>query len=169
MLLKAWKIVQQNNKEWKVYIYGDGPMKEELIALAEGLEISKSIIFCGTVKNIKNKYLSSSIYLMSSRHEGFPLVLPEAMECGLPLISFSCPSGPSEVIENGSNGFLVENGNIDEMAEKILILMNDADKRKRMGGRSKEKSKCFDKEVIMKQWMKLFQKIINRKSRVCNQ
>ena len=95
---------------------------------------------------------------MSSRFEGLPLTLIEAMSCGLPLVSFDCPCGPKDVITDGKNGFLCKFGDIEMMAEKIKYLIKNNDERKRMGNISKKISLNFKKEKIMENWKEIYEK-----------
>ncbi len=160
MLLAAWSKVCKTNDDWFLHIYGEGMLEKELSELAKKLQIGERVIFKGNVENIAKEYLKSSIYVMSSRHEGMPLTLIEAMECSLPIVSFACPSGPREMIDSGKNGFLAENENYVDLANKLLILIESEERRKNMGKKSKSKSKEFDKKFIMKQWERLFEDLI---------
>lgn len=153
LLIEAWKLIK--NEEWKLEIYGDGPEKEKLLLKIKKLKLENKIFLKGTTKNIEKKLLESSIYILSSRHEGLPLVLLEAMECGLPLVSFECPCGPKDIIIHEKSGFLVENGNIDELANKVEELMNSFKLRKVLGERAKLESEKYSLEIIMKKWQNL--------------
>jgi len=164
LLLKAWRYVIEKEPTWQLNIYGEGDLKSELIALSKRLNISENVHFLGSVKDIKERYLQSSIYVLSSRHEGFPLVLPEAMECGLPVVAFKAPCGPNEIIDDGIDGFLVENGNLKALADKILILIEDENKRVKMGKNAKIKAKEFEKDKIMKRWRELFDIAIKKRN-----
>ena len=100
--------------------------------------------------------MDSSIYALSSRYEGFGLVLTEAMECGVPCVAFDCECGPSEIINNNIDGFLVEDRNVIQFAEKLEILMSDNELRKRMGVQAKQNVKRFGIEKVMQHWTSLF-------------
>ena len=96
---------------------------------------------------------------MSSRFEGFPMVLLEAMSCGLPCVSFDCPNGARDIIEDGKNGFLVEYLNVEQLAEKVCLLMENESLRKEMGKCAKECVKKYEPDVIMMLWTNLFDNI----------
>ena len=155
LLLKAWKVVKKNDTEWSLTIIGSGEEEAKLLYLAEELKISNSVNFIPNTKNVMKHYLNSSIYALSSRYEGFGLVLVEAKTFGLPIVSFSCKSGPSEIINDKIDGFLVEEENYQEMAKKLLKLMNDKDLRIRMGKEAFQENR-FDLVKIIEQWEKLF-------------
>ena len=123
--------------------------------------ISNNICLCGVTSDIKLKYIESSIYAASSRYEGFPLSILEAISCGLPIVSFDCEYGPRELIDDGENGFLVEQNNINELANKICYLIEIKNKRIEFGRNSLEKSKKFNIDLIMKKWIELFKNINN--------
>lgn len=117
----------------------------------------------GLCSNIKEKYLNSSIYILSSVYEGFPMVLLEAMTCGVPVVSFACPCGPWDVIADGENGFLVPPGNVEELADRLIYLIQHPEKRKEMGMKAKQSTENFSKEKVMKQWIELFEDLCKEK------
>lgn len=138
--------------EWKLKIFGKGTLKEELQIQIEKHNLENQILLMGTTSKIEEEYLKSDIYIMSSRFEGFPMVLLEAENYGLPMISFNCPNGPDSIIENNINGFLIENFNKEEMQQKIEFLMENEKMRIKMGINSKNKVKMFSSENILKKW-----------------
>lgn len=109
--------------------------------------------------NIELRYLESSVYVMSSRFEGFGMVLIEAMACGLPCVSFNCDYGPSDIIENGVDGILVEKENASALAEKLILLIEDSALRKTMGKKAREHVKRYEAQEIVRQWDVLFREL----------
>ncbi len=160
MLIDAWKIVQEKHKDWQLYIYGSG-YKENLIAQINSLELNASCFLEEPVMNIEEKYLESSIFALCSRHEGFGMVIAEAMACGVPPVSFNCPGGPKDIIQDGIDGILVEHENIDQMAQKICYLIENRSIRDQMGKQAKINIQRFKLERIMEQWMELFASLKN--------
>ncbi|WAI88442.1 GalNAc-alpha-(1-_4)-GalNAc-alpha-(1-_3)-diNAcBac-PP-undecaprenol alpha-1,4-N-acetyl-D-galactosaminyltransferase [Psychrobacter sp. SC65A.3] len=116
MLINAWAIFCQDNSEWKLRIVGSGEEERSLKLQASILGISKRIDFIPVTKNIQKYYETSSYYCLSSRFEGFGLVMVEAQSFGLPVVAFNCDVGPSDIIENGINGYLVEKNDVSALA-----------------------------------------------------
>ncbi len=156
LLIQAWSFVHADHPDWVLKIYGDGnPV--ELQDQIDRLNLTESCKLKPSTTVIEEKYCDSSIFVLSSRYEGFGMVLVEAMACGLPSIAFDCPSGPSEIIRDGIDGFLVENGNVKEMAKRICSLIKDDLLRKEMGERAQLNSARFHMENIAAQWKDLFE------------
>lgn len=160
-LISAWKIVSEKHPDWILRIYGDG-MREILQKQIDTLEISKTCILEHSVRNIIKKYCESSIFALSSRFEGFGMVITEAMACGVPPIAFTCPCGPRDIIENNIDGILVENGDITGLAEKICFLIENETVRKEMGIRARHNVERFRIEKIALQWKSLFESVTNQ-------
>ena len=108
---------------------------------------------------IYQEYQNSEFCVMSSRYEGFGLVLVEAMSCGIPCVSFKCKYGPEDIIKDGEDGLLVENGNVKALSDKILWMINNTEQRLQMGRKARENVHRYHKDVIMSQWLLLFRKI----------
>lgn len=118
-----------------------------------GLE--DKIFLKGIEENIGSKYLESSIYIMTSRFEGMPMVLLEAQSYGLPIVSFDCPCGPKDIITNGKDGYIINFGNIEEMVNKILKLMENYDLRKNFSKNAIKNVDKYSKDKIIKKWENL--------------
>ncbi len=155
-LLNAWKLVHEKQPDWELEIYGTIKEEYKLQELAYELGIGNVVHFYPPEKDIQTKYLDASIYVMSSRFEGFGMVLIEAMACGLPCISFDCPHGPADVISNNEDGFLVDNGDCRQLAEAIITLIEDEASRVKMGRNAKENVKRFMTALVVQEWDILF-------------
>lgn len=158
LLLDIWDKVSQNHNDWTLKIFGkatpDG--KYQQLAKEKGL---KNISFEGSVTNIQDAYKNSSIFVLPSRSEGFGMVLIEAMNFGVPVISFNCPQGPADIITNGRDGFLIENGDVNEFAEKLQYLMSNVEQRKVMGTEAIAKASAYTADKIVEQWDRLFKSL----------
>ncbi|ARR03274.1 glycosyltransferase, family 1 [Campylobacter vicugnae] len=165
-LIDIWKLIQDSSefKDWKLHIVGDGELKEKIENKIKDLNLTNSIILKPFTKDVESEYLSASIYAMTSHFEGLPMVLIEAQSYALPTIAFDIATGPSDIIEDDKSGYLIEDNNLNEYATKLKTLMSDENLRAKMGAKSKEivKSK-FSKDVVMKQWMELFERLKNAK------
>ena len=159
LLIDCWKIVSEKHPDWILSIYGDG-MRQELQEQINRLGLQHQCRLEHSVSNITEKYLESSIFVLSSRYEGFGMVIIEAMACGLPTVSFACPCGPKDIIKDGKDGFLVENSDIEQMAEKICHLIEHEDERKCMGKNARLHVERFKIENIGPQWEKLFEEVL---------
>lgn len=157
-LLKAWSFISKQFHDWQLYIFGNGD-RSAYQRIVEHLQLSNTVHLMPATNDIAEEFSKSSIYVMSSRYEGFGLVLAEAMSCSLPCVSFDCPYGPREIIRDGEDGFLAEDGNIDDLTQKLERLMSDKELRKAMGAKAAKNITRYKPETIMAQWMKLFQSI----------
>lgn len=163
LLIEAWSIVSSKHPSWTLRIYGDG-MRKELQEQIDTLKLNKTCILEHTVSDITHKYCESSIFVLSSRFEGFGMVITEAMSCGVPPVSFACPCGPKDIITDKVDGLLVDNGNITQLAEKITYLIENPEIRKEMGKQAFTSSKRFKMGNIAQQWEALFNSLlINKK------
>lgn len=159
MLISSWNIVAQKHPDWKLTIYGEGYLKDKLQKQIDDLGLSNNCILHHTVSNIMDKYCMSSMFILSSRWEGFGLVLIEAMSCGIPCVSFACPHGPSDIIKNNEDGLLVDKENINELANKVCYLIENEEIRTEMGQKAKENVVRYLPENVMLQWRNLFNEL----------
>lgn len=158
LLLDAWKIIEANGCDWQLEIVGDGNLREKLELQSCKLGL-KQVVFSPFSQDVRTKYEKASIFVLSSRYEGFGLVLIEANSMSLPLVSFDCKYGPSEIIQNGENGFLVPANDTKAMASKILALVNDDHLREEMGRKGFFMSQKYRVDNIVKQWIDLFESL----------
>ncbi|MBP3942156.1 glycosyltransferase family 4 protein [Sphingobacteriaceae bacterium WQ 2009] len=161
-LINSWKAVHKLHPTWKLAIFGNGPLKDNLQLLIDQLALSSVVELCPSVKNIEEEYLKSSILAMTSKYEGLPMVLLEAQVCGLALVSYTCKCGPKDIITDGVNGKLVSEGNIQEFSDKLITLIENEQLRTQMGIAAKENSKNYKEELVMHRWVNLFQQIISK-------
>lgn len=163
LLIDAWRYVAVRHPDWHLNIFGEGERRNALQQQIDKSDLSQHITLCGRTPDIAVEYSRHSIFVMSSRAEGFGLVLVEAASCGLPLISFDCPSGPREIVTDGENGYLIPHvGDIDAMAEKICLLIENAELRKQMGEKAKLMVDKFSPLKIKEQWINLFDSICKK-------
>lgn len=153
-LFEIWKRIHSVYPEWRLDMYGSGDLKDKLITEVKSLDAN--IYLNDQSLNIFAEYLNSSILVLTSFYEPFGLVMPEAMSCGLPVVSFDCPSGPSYIIDDGINGFLIKSRDIDLYVKKLSTLMESVDLRSRMGREARISSYRFTADIIMPQWEQLF-------------
>ncbi|MBA8711352.1 glycosyltransferase family 4 protein [Campylobacter jejuni] len=157
-LIDIWKIVQKKEiyKDWTLTIVGEGKLKKTIEQKIKEDKLENSIILKPFTKEIEKEYLKASIYVMTSYFESFGMVLIESANYNIPSISFDIYSGPKEIIENKKSGFLIKDGNLQEFADKICLLMDNENLRKQMGQNAKKKIQNeFSKEIIMQKWIKL--------------
>ena len=141
--------------DWNLIIMGKGTLDEELKNQAKRLGIESKVFFPGRVMNPFSILSRCDLFVLSSRYEGFPNALLEAMVCGLPPVSFDCPSGPGEIIKHGVNGLLVPPGDVKALEESLYVLMQDGGLRSNLGKEAIKVRKRFAIDKIMKQWNKI--------------
>ena len=151
LLIEAWREVARQRPDWTLEIYGAGdstPYQQ----LVDKAELTASVHLCGPSSDIFNHYASSDIMVLSSRFEGFGLVIVEAMGTGLPVVAFDCECGPREIITDMEDGILVRPEDTEKLAEQLLLLINDGELRRKMGEKARIKAKAYAPENIMRQW-----------------
>ena len=156
MLLKVWAIVEKECDDWELDIYGDGnKLYYEKIASTLALDRQRCRLN-DSISDVQREYLDSSLFVCTSRFEGFGMGIIEAMACGLPVVAFDCLWGPRSIITDGEDGLLVENGNIEKMAETILSLVNHPERISEMGMNARKNVQRFNIDTIAKKWKRLF-------------
>lgn len=159
LLLKAWAQVEKEFPDWELVIFGEGD-RASYIKLIEELDIhsDRCHLECRS-SDIENEYYQSSLFVFSSRFEGFGMVLVEAMACGLPVVSFDCPCGPKDIVKDGEDGLLIEAGNVSALANGLLSLMNDPERRLYMSKAAQKNAQRFKIEHVARQWELLFERV----------
>lgn len=156
LLLKAWCIVQNNIADWRLEVYGEGD-RSQYDEMISSLNIDRHrCILHGRSSNIQDEFEKSSLAVCSSKFEGFGLVITEAMSCGLPVVSFDCPWGPRAIIHDGEDGLLVENGNVEKLADAIIWMIQHPEMRSKMATKAIENVQRFSIEKIAEKWRSLF-------------
>ena len=155
-LLQAWAIVQNKCPEWNLAIFGDGDRTVYKMMIDELHIDPKRCFLNGRTSDVQAEYLNSSISVCSSRFEGFGMVIIEAMACGLPVVSFDCPWGPRSIITKDEDGLLVEDGNVEKLAEALIFMIQYPDQRKAMADKAIENVQRFRIERITDKWKALF-------------
>ncbi len=161
LLIKAWSIVAKKHEDWSLSIYGKGD-RTLYSNLAKEYHVEDSCYLNGPESNIASKYIESSIFVLSSRFEGFGVVLLEAMACGVPAVSFACPCGPRDIIDDGVNGLLVKTGDIEQLSQKINYLIESGDARKAMGINAIKSVEKYSIDQIAQQWKTIFEKVLKK-------
>jgi glycosyltransferase involved in cell wall biosynthesis len=155
-LMEIWKRVQARHPDWTLNIYGDGEEREKYDDLIASLNINVH----QPTSQIHEAYCANSICLLTSVSESFSLVIPEAMSCGLPVVSFDCPYGPGDIITEGKDGFLIPQYDVEAFADKVCLLIENKDMRIQMGQAAYTSSQQYAAEFVMPKWKKLFETIL---------
>lgn len=161
LLLHAWKLIEQQHPDWELAIYGMGERMpyEQLI---DKLKIDRNRCHLnGSTPDIKAEYLNSSLFVFSSRFEGFGMVLIEAMACGLPVVSFDCPCGPKDIVRHKEDGLLVPSGRPDLLAEALHQVMGNDSIRQKMATEAINNAKRFQLDGIAMRWKQLFEDVLS--------
>lgn len=160
-LVQAWQLVRHTGKftDWKLDIFGQGEWREMLQQMIDKAELQDSVRLNQPTKQIGEEYVKSDLLVMSSNYEGFPMVMIEAMACGLPVVSFDYKCGPKDIIQPGINGLLVPNGDIQALADAMMKVMEDEAYRKMLSLNARKVVDTYSEQAVMAQWIRLFTSI----------
>ena len=160
LLLKAWKEVEDNFGDWQLDVYGDGERIPYERLMAElGIDRTRCHLH-GRTNDVESEYSRSSIFVLSSRFEGFGMVITEAMACGLPVVAFDCPWGPRSIIKDGIDGLLAANGDVSDLARKMEVLMGDRQMLVSMSRSAVLNVQRYNIQHIAEIWKRLFEQIM---------
>ena len=162
LLIQAFSLIANSIPDWYIDIYGHGIEEQHLKELIHSKNLGNRIFLKGVTDHIFEEYQKSQFFVLSSRYEGWGLVLLEAMACGIPCVSFRCDYGPEDIIKDKVDGILVEDGNIQEMADKILWTATHPKERNEMGKVARKKAQLYNKETIMSLWVKMLDNTNNQ-------
>ena len=156
LLLQAWKPIEKTYSDWSLRIVGEGPKRAELEAQIESQGL-KRVVLVGATNNVLDEYEAASIFVLSSRYEGLPLALIEAMWCGLPCIAFDCPQGPAELLAE-DRGWLVPDGDIAELTAQIAYALSHPEEALKRAQKAQSFAQTtYSEAAIMPQWVQLIE------------
>lgn len=160
LLIDAFSLIASQCPEWHIDIFGHGEEERNLVDKIKRNGLEHRINILKPTSDIYNEYMQSDFYVLSSRYEGFALVLIEAMSCGTPCVAFDCNYGPNEIIEDGINGLLVNNGDVNRLAEKMLWMITHETNRLEMGKKAHKSVSRYCKDRVMKQWEQAYLSVL---------
>jgi glycosyltransferase involved in cell wall biosynthesis len=161
-LISIWAAIEPDYPGWRLFIWGDGEDKAQLLQMIaeKGL---KAVSIMPATRQIKDEMLKASIFTLTSRYEGAPMVLTEAMQCGLPIVSYDTRCGPRDLIDDEVSGYIVKEGDERAFAERLRTLMDNEALRVRMGAAAKRLSVSkFGQELVMGKWKELLERTVTQ-------
>jgi len=164
LLIRAWQPVAAAHPDWQLRIYGAGRLRDELRALILELDLYDSVFLMGRTRRLGEAMEAASLFVLSSRFEGFGMVIVEAMSKGLPVVGFDCPRGPGEIIRHDRDGIVVPNGDVAGLARGMLELIEDTERRRRYGAAALENARSYDVGAIAAKWKDLLRTLPNREA-----
>lgn len=161
-LIEAWALVQQNPacREWRLDIFGQGEWQEMLEEMIRTRGLRQTAQINPPSKQIGEEYAASSILVMSSHYEGFPMVMIEAMACGVPVVAYDFKCGPRDIIREGENGLIIPEGDICALADGICHMINKDELRLTMSMKAREVTTTYSEEKVMSHWIALFNSLV---------
>ena len=162
LLIEAFSALSRKHPAWDLVILGDGPDREKIKELSEKMGLKGRVFFPGRAGNMGDWYEAAGIYALSSRFEGFPNVLIEAMSYGVPSVAFDCDTGPADIIRDGLDGILAPPENIESFAAALDRLMSDGELRKKFSVKAAEVRERFSMEKITVMWEQLFESLLKK-------
>jgi glycosyltransferase involved in cell wall biosynthesis len=155
-LINAFALVVEKHPDWSLELWGTGPLEDALAGQIEALGLAETVRLMGPTEDVQSVLLRSSVFALSSDFEGLPVVLCEAMACGVPCVSLDCGPGIAEIIRHEEDGLIVAPGEIEQLAAGILRLIEDEPLRRALGERARQNIRRFAVAEIMGQWDAVF-------------
>ncbi|WNE99749.1 glycosyltransferase family 4 protein [Streptomyces luomodiensis] len=157
LLIPAFGRALEHHPDWQLRIYGSGPQHTALRNLIDEHHLYNNVFLMGHTSDLDGELTKASLYVLSSRFEGLPMVMIEAMALGLPIVSFDCPTGPRDVLTDGKDGFLVPPGDTAALAGALTRLMDDEGRRADMGAAALDSARAYAPDSIQPRWQRLFE------------
>lgn len=155
-LIEAWALVAAKHPDWTLKMFGEGPLEEEMRELIAQHGLESSALICGTTTQVREELMRSSVFALSSDFEGLPVVVAEAMTCGVPCVSYDCGPGIRELITDGVDGLVTPAHDPKGLAEGLCRLIEDEELRRRLGAAAQESVRRFEPERVFADWERLF-------------
>ena len=156
LLIRSFEAVAREHPQWQLRIYGSGAQGRKLRRMILARSLYNNVLLMGRTERLGEELSKASIFALSSRFEGFGMVIIEAMSKGLPTVSYDCPRGPSDIITHGKDGLLIAEGDVDGFAQGLLTLIESEEERARMGASAREAASAYDVEAVGRRWDELF-------------
>ncbi|WP_239095103.1 glycosyltransferase family 4 protein [Planotetraspora silvatica] len=160
LLIRTWVHVAARHPDWTMRIFGSGRKRGKLLASIEEHGLTSKVVLEGAATDVGSEMAKASMFVLSSRLEGMPMVLLEAMSKGLPVVSFNCPTGPAELITSGHDGLVVDMGDVEALADAICTVIEDQSLRGTLGAHAVKTAAGYDMEIIGKRWEDLLASLV---------
>jgi glycosyltransferase involved in cell wall biosynthesis len=162
LLVKAYAEVAPAHPDWSLRIFGSGRDRTKLTRMIAERGLDKWVELCGSTPDLGSELAEASVFVLSSRYEGMPMVILEAMSKGLPVVAFDCPTGPGELISHGDDGLLVPAGDVAGLAAALRKIIEDDGLRRRLGERARRSARAYELPEIGARWEELIDELVGR-------